>query len=130
MPPPANPGPGLGGHRPSRSQEEDLQKTRNGARARGPLQGLDIFADPSEVVKNGEGRRPRRNSDSSAVSSKPLDSEEEQRRKERRHKDREVRRDGKGRPHASSSARVKKPNQRLDVIDKLDVTSIYGTGRM
>ncbi|SLM35172.1 Pal1 cell morphology [Lasallia pustulata] len=128
VPPPANLGPGLGGHRPSRSQDEDQQKTRNGARCRAPLQGLDVFADPPGVVKDGEGRRPRRNSDSSAVSSKPLDSEEERRRKERRHKDREARRDGKGRPHASSSSKAKKPNQRLDIIDKLDVTSIYGTG--
>lgn len=108
-----------------------MQKTRNGAgaRSRAPLQGQDIFADPPDVVKNGGGRRPRRNSDSSVVSSKPLGPEEELRRKEKRHKDREAKRDGKGRPHASSSSKPKKPNQRLDVIDKLDVTSIYGTGR-
>lgn len=130
VPPPVNLGPGLGAHRPSRSQDEEQQKLRNGTRNRAPLQGLDIFADPPEVAKNGEGRRPRRNSDSSVVSSKPLDTEEEQSRKERRHKDRDARRDGKGRPHASSSAKPKKSNQRLDVIDKLDVTSIYGTGRM
>ena len=59
---------------------------------------------------------------------KQLDPEEERKRRERRHREREAgARDGKGKSHASSKS--KKPNQRLDVIDKLDVTSIYGMGR-
>lgn len=54
---------------------------------------------------------------------KHLDPEEERRRRERKHREREGRhRDGK---HRSSR---RSPNYKLDVIDKLDVTSIYGTG--
>lgn len=48
--------------------------------------------------------------------------DDEKRRRERRHRDRDGRRkDGK---HHSS----KKSHYQLDIIDKLDVTSIYGTG--
>lgn len=55
--------------------------------------------------------------------SKPLDPEDEKRRREKRHREREARhKDGK---HRSSR---KAPAHRLDIIDKLDVTSIYGTG--
>lgn len=54
---------------------------------------------------------------------KPLDPEDEKRRRERRHREREARhRDGKSR------SSKKTPSHRLDIIDKLDVTSIYGTG--
>lgn len=48
------------------------------------------------------------------------DDDDEKRRRERRHRDRERHRDGK---HRSS-----RKNRQLDIIDKLDVTSIYGTG--
>ncbi|KAL9610031.1 MAG: hypothetical protein Q9167_005245 [Letrouitia subvulpina] len=113
------------GHRPSRSEEEESQRPlRTGGRSRGPPQELNIFADPPEP------RRPRlrRNSDSS-IASKTLNPEQERKRRERRHEERKARyaRDGKGRPHGSSS-RSRKPKQRLDIIDNLDVTSIYGTG--
>ncbi|KAI9720837.1 MAG: hypothetical protein M1812_002676 [Candelaria pacifica] len=127
MPPHHHPAPG--GHRPSRSQEEE-QKSRTGAsRANQPSRELDIFADP----ESPERRRLRRNSESSIIdgrSGKPLSAEEERRRRERRHKEKEARhRDGKPRQERpSTSTKPKKPNQRLDIIDKLDVTSIYGTG--
>lgn len=53
---------------------------------------------------------------------KLLDADDEKRRRERRRREREARhRDGK-------SSRSKKPHYQLDIIDKLDVTSIYGTG--
>lgn len=53
---------------------------------------------------------------------KVLDPEDERRRRERRRREREARhRDGKSRSS-------KKTNYQLDIIDKLDVTSIYGTG--
>lgn len=92
---------------------------------------LDIFADPPSLSKSPSTsgtrdkpvRRPRRNSESSVMdrASKLLDDDDERRRRERRHRDREGRhRDGK---HRSS-----RKNHRLDIIDKLDVTSIYGTG--
>ena len=116
-------------HRSTRSQEEE-QRLRNGGKQRGPPRELDIFADPADTARHRENRRPRRNSESSVVdrSGKPLDPEDERRRRERRNREREGRqRTGKTRTHASS--KPKKPNQRLDVIDKLDVTSIYGMGR-
>lgn len=49
-----------------------------------------------------------------------MDPEDERRRRERRHRERE--RDGKPRSKRT-------PGYQLDVIDKLDVTSIFGTGR-
>lgn len=59
----------------------------------------------------------------SKSSRKLLDPEEEKkraerRRRERRHRERDTK-DGKS---------SKKPDRKLDIIDKLDVTSIYGTG--
>ncbi|KAI9752641.1 MAG: hypothetical protein M1835_001078 [Candelina submexicana] len=126
---PPNNHPFPGGHRPSRSNEEE-QKSRAGLpRSNKPPRELDIFADP----ESPERRRLRRNSESSILdgrSGKPLSAEEERRRRERRHKEREARhRDGKSRQERpSTSTKPKNPNQRLDIIDKLDVTSIYGTG--
>jgi hypothetical protein len=93
------------GHRPSYSEEE---KHRNGGKPRPAPGGLDIFADPPDPNK------PRRNSESSLREKKLLDPEEEKRREERR------RRHERRRP--------KQPQHRLDIIDKLDVTSIYGMG--
>jgi hypothetical protein len=108
MPPP--------GHRPSHSKEE---RERVAGRSRGPTGQLDIFADPPDLAKARE-RRPRRNSDTSIISGektrKFLDPDDERRRLERRHRD--SKRHGKSKP----------ASRRLDVIDKLDVTSIYGTG--
>jgi hypothetical protein len=89
-------------------------------RSRGPTGQLDIFADPLDIAKVRE-RRPRRNSDTSIISGektrKFLDPDDERRRLERRQ--REAKRHGKSKP----------TSRRLDIIDKLDVTSIYGTGR-
>lgn len=127
LPPSMN---GRPGHRLTRSQEEE-QRMRNGGKLRGPAPTLDIFADPPEAGKPRE-RRPRRNSDSSIVdrNGKPVDLDEERRRRERRHRERDTRnRDNKSKPTPSASSKSKKPSHRLDVIDKLDVTSIYGTGR-
>ena len=79
---------------------------------------LDIFADPSDASRLREKRRPRRNSESS-VREKPsaLDPEEEKKRRERKYRE------------SKYSKGSKKPSKRLDLIDRLDVTSIYGTGR-
>jgi len=117
------------GHRPTRSQEEAMRARRiaassgGGSRSR-PTGELDIFADPSESPRKSDARRIRRNSESSVIDKKPLDPEEEKRRQERRRRDRERRhRDREG-----SSSKSKKPDRKLDIIDKLDVTSIYGTG--
>ena len=101
------------GPRPSQSEEEGK---RNGPRPRGGAgDQLDIFADP-QPVRRPHDRRPRRNSDTSVRdrNSALLDPEREKRRQDR--KRREERRAAKG------------PSKRLDVIDKLDVSSIFGTG--
>lgn len=100
------------------------------SRPRAPAPELDIFADPKTSPRKSESRRPRRNSDSSVMersSGKLLDADDEKKRerrrreRERRHRERDSK-DGK-------DSKGKKPGDRkLDVIDKLDVTSIYGTG--
>ena len=120
---------GASGHRPSRSQEEAMRARRGApgsiSKPR-PTGDLDIFADPSEgpSSRRSEGRRLRRNSDSSVADRKPLDPEEEKRRQERRRRERERRH----RERDSKDPKSKKPDRKLDIIDKLDVTSIYGTG--
>ncbi|OAX81334.1 hypothetical protein ACJ72_04319 [Emergomyces africanus] len=108
--------------RPNRrpSKEESQSRSKGSSR----LAGGDIFADPKESSKSRSHRRPRRNSESSLMNipSKSLDPEDERRRRERRHREREAR-------HKDGKSRSKRTNShKLDVIDKLDVTSIYGTG--
>lgn len=108
------------GHRPTHSQEEALRARKPGAKPRAATE--DIFADPSETSSR---RRVRRNSDSSVVSRasrKLLDPEEEKKRADRR------RRERKHRERDAKDGKSRKPDRKLDIIDKLDVTSIYGTG--
>lgn len=121
-------------HRPSRSQEEAMRARRaagssSGPRPRGPNGELNIFADPTSPRKSSERRGARRNSESSVAerNGKPLDPEEEKkrqerRRRERRHREREREREAGKDPKA-------KKDRKLDIIDQLDATSIYGTGR-
>jgi hypothetical protein len=66
----------------------------------------------------------RRNSDSSVADRKPLDPEGEKKRQERRRRERERRH----REREGKDPKSRKPDRKLDIIDKLDVTSIYGTG--
>ncbi|KAI5814748.1 Pal1 cell morphology protein-domain-containing protein [Pyronema omphalodes] len=78
--------------------------------------------------------RPRRNSDSSVIDAHENEARDRSRRErergERSHRDK----DGKLRPDAGSKSRRepssdrRKKNSALDVIDKLDVTGIYGSG--
>ncbi len=99
-------------HRPSRSQEEALRARRmQGNATAGP-------SDPSSPQKKME-RRPRRNSESSVLSTDKIMTEDE--RKQRDLKRRERERRAKEKP---------RPNRRMDIIDQLDATSIYGTGCM
>ncbi|CRG85874.1 Protein PAL1 [Talaromyces islandicus] len=101
-----------------RDRSRDRNRSKDRSREKDPF---DIFADPPDRKERPsrprEGRpRPRRNSESS-IMEKPrrMDFEDDKRRRERRQ------RDGK--------SRSKRPQgYRLDLIDKLDVTSIYGTG--
>jgi hypothetical protein len=114
-------------HRPTRSQEEAMRARQTGAggpgRPKAPNGELNIFADPDSPRKPGD-RRPRRNSESSVMErgSKLIDPEEEKKRQERRRRERRHREAGK-------DPRSRNPNRRLDIIDQLDATSIYGTGR-
>ena len=106
-----------------KSKEEDQQRLRTGARPGGPPPPLNVFADPPST-----GARPRRNSESSLAdkNGKVLNSDEERKRRDRRHREREMRhRDRDGRPRPGGP---KKQSRKLDVIDQLDLSSIYGTG--
>ncbi|KFY45782.1 hypothetical protein V494_00769 [Pseudogymnoascus sp. VKM F-4513 (FW-928)] len=122
---------GLVSHRPTRSQEQGRRPPgppgpprTDKPQPRRPTNELDIFADPTDTKPNE--RRPRRNSDSSLMggpsgAGKSLDPVEEKkrqdrRRRERRHREREALKD------------PKKPSRKLDIIDQLDATSIYGMG--
>ncbi|TRX98499.1 hypothetical protein FHL15_000573 [Xylaria flabelliformis] len=106
--PPQGRGAPSSSHRPSRSQEEALKVRR-----------VPVGANGNKPAGGSPQRRPeprlRRNSDSS-VMEKPI-TDEEKKLREMRQRDRERRhRDGKSRP------------KKLDIIDQLDATSIYGTG--
>jgi len=89
------------------------------------------------VFDSPEKSRPRRNSESSVMDKEK--SEEDRRRRERRKaREREHRdKDGKSKDAKSRDAKDTKdgkarPGRKthgLDVIDKLDVTGIYGQGR-
>jgi hypothetical protein len=101
------------GHRPTHSEEE---RRRREVKMRAQKGELNVFADPSDATQLREKGRPRRNSESS-VRDKPsnLDPEEEKKRRERKYRE-------------SKRLGTKKPSKKLDLIDRLDVTSIYGTG--
>lgn len=82
-------------------------------------------------------QRQRRNSDSSIMDAHEIDKEKAKEKERRERKAREARRaagesgnsrdkDGR-RPSKSSSSRGKKGSP-LDIIDKLDVTGVYGLG--
>ncbi|EAW09917.1 Pal1 family protein [Aspergillus clavatus NRRL 1] len=129
----APPPPGNGFSKlPSNTRPPPASRDRQDQLAKDPF---DIFADPpltkttsrsgaSRDRERERERRPRRNSESSVMDRpKMLDPEDEKRRRERRRREREA-----GRPRDGKSSRSKKSNYQLDIIDKLDVTSIYGTG--
>ncbi|EER26402.1 hypothetical protein CPC735_005740 [Coccidioides posadasii C735 delta SOWgp] len=106
--------------RPPRRPSKEDTNLRQTERSAKPL--IDIFADPQEPRRQQPHRRERRRRNSeSSIMERPraLDPEEERRRRERRHKDR----DGKHRDRHHSR---KNNSYKLDIIDKLDVTSVYG----
>lgn len=142
------PPPGISGHRPTRSQEEAL-KARRAQGPRGPAQANSPQRRPPP------NRRPRRNSESSLIDfdARPLTEEEkrmiESKRREGDRQRREVRearegkegregrdnrdgrenREGKDRSKTGERNKSGRPSRRMDIIDQLDATSIYGTGR-
>ena len=111
--------------RPDRSNRTRTSRERPSGR---PVESkskdpFDIFADPPKSgPREATSRRPRRNSESSVMdrSSKLFDDDDDKRRRERR-REREAR-------HRDGKPRSSRKDRRLDIIDKLDVTSIYGTG--
>ncbi|KAJ5111554.1 hypothetical protein N7532_002089 [Penicillium argentinense] len=116
--------------RPPREPRERPSGRPVESRPKDPKDPFDIFADPPSLSKAATvgprekaSRRPRRNSESSVMerASKLFDDDDDRRRRERRHRDRD------GRPRDGKSRSTRK-DRRLDIIDKLDVTSIYGTG--
>lgn len=111
MPPPGRRGPPPPNHRPTRSQEEALRARRQRPNGDGPN---------SPPRRTGPGsRRGRRNSESS-LTERPALTEEEKEARYRKHKERK-RREGRDKPPRS--------HKDMDLIDKLDATSIYGLGR-
>ncbi|KAL5116448.1 hypothetical protein ACEQ8H_005684 [Pleosporales sp. CAS-2024a] len=108
-------------HRPSRS-DEDKDRARGDARGPPRPRGPPGSSRPRPSSRERrENRRPRRNSESSIVDKGSLDLEEERRRRQRRRERDERAKEGK----SSSQKKVRRP-QGLDLIDKLDVSGIYG----
>lgn len=140
------PPPQDGKHRPTRSQEEALRARR--------MQGSGPRPQPSSPQRRGPPRRPRRNSESSLVDfdARPITEEEKRmieaarRRKYEQQQQQQRRGDGKERSERSDRDRgdrsdrdrerrergdkekSSRPSRRMDIIDQLDATSIYGTG--
>ncbi|KAG5933036.1 hypothetical protein E4U53_001120 [Claviceps sorghi] len=125
-------------HRPTKSQEEAL-------RAKKPVPGSRAEASPHR--RPPPQRRPRRNSESSVMdfNALPITPEEmkmieakrlRDRQREKAARDarepREARegRETRDKERTSKSSRSKsgRPSKRMDLIDQLDATSIYGTG--
>ncbi|KAM0474273.1 hypothetical protein ACHAPX_007606 [Trichoderma viride] len=101
-------------HRPTRSQEEALRARKPPPKNATSSNTRPSLLDDSPPRKPVQ-RRPRRNSDSSAMDfdSKSLTAEE---RKMIEAKRRE------------KSKAKQRPSRKMDIIDQLDATSIYGTG--
>ncbi|ROT35382.1 Pal1-domain-containing protein, partial [Sodiomyces alkalinus F11] len=101
-------------HSPPRSREEALRRKMEGNNGRRPR----VVSNSRSPQRRAE-RRPRRNSESSVLDiEKPL-TEEEKKAREARRRERERR-------HREN--KEKKPNRRLDIIDQLDHTSLFGSG--
>lgn len=109
------------GHRPSRSDEEERDRQRGPPRGPPRPRGPPEPRRPMHTSPDRRERRPRRNSDSSIID-KAAQEKEDRRRRERRREREEKDRDGKS---SGTARKVRKP-QGLDLIDKLDVTGIYG----
>ncbi|KAL2757712.1 hypothetical protein ACRALDRAFT_2040086 [Sodiomyces alcalophilus JCM 7366] len=100
-------------HSPPRSREEALRRKMEG---KGPHDRISNSRSPQ---RRPERRPMRRNSESSVLDmEKPL-TEEEKKARDARRRERERR---------YRENKEKKPNRRLDIIDQLDHTSLFGAG--
>ncbi|TQV93383.1 hypothetical protein V2A60_010203 [Cordyceps javanica] len=105
-------------HRPTKSQEEALK-----AKGQAPSSQPGSSRSPQRKPQ----RRPRRNSESSIMDFNVKSITEEERKmieEKRRGKDK-LRREGRD---GKDKGRSGRPSRRIDIIDQLDATSIYGTG--
>lgn len=100
--------------------DDDDDRRRVRAPPRAPPRPGGSGSRPPRVSPDRRERRPRRNSESSMIDKGSLDPDEERRRRQRRREREERAKDSKSR-----SGKVRRPHG-LDVIDKLDVTGIYG----
>ncbi|UNI24108.1 hypothetical protein JDV02_009884 [Purpureocillium takamizusanense] len=137
--------PANGNHRPTRSQEEALRARKP------PPAGAAAARPPGDSPQRKPQRRPRRNSESSVMGINSLTAEEmkmieAKRLRDKQRREREGRssgrdgqepreakdgRDGKDSKETREGkdrSRSGRPSRRLDIIDQLDATSIYGTG--
>lgn len=101
--------------------DEERDKMRGPPRGPPRHRGPSGLHPPQASSPHRRERRPRRNSESSMVDKGSLDPNEERRRRERRKERDERAKNGK----EAVPKRVRRP-QGLDLIDKLDVTGIYG----
>ncbi|KFA73806.1 hypothetical protein S40288_03161 [Stachybotrys chartarum IBT 40288] len=110
---------GGSGHRPTRSQEEAIRARK-----------LAPAPRPGPPGSKSVARRPRRNSESSIIDldTRPITAEERKMIEERRREEEKKRRGGREGREVKERSKGSKPSRRLDIIDQLDATSIYGTG--
>lgn len=102
---------------PQRNRDDEAgRKDPRSAKSKNTNGNRNPFDSPDK-------QRLRRNSESSVH-----DREAEDKKRRERRKEREARREKEGKPKDGRPSKTKRP-QGLDVIDKLDVTGIYGQGR-
>ncbi|KAL5598934.1 uncharacterized protein BROUX77_005967 [Berkeleyomyces rouxiae] len=127
--PPVNPGPGpnqarrppppgvANAHRVSRSQEESSRSRRAPPP---PRSGAPTESPARRPERSSDRNRPRRNSESSIIDrERPITEEEKVLREARRLARMNTQR---------TKEKGKKPNKRMDIIDQLDASSIFGMG--
>ncbi|KAK4229911.1 Pal1 cell morphology protein-domain-containing protein [Podospora fimiseda] len=116
MPPP--------NHRTTRSQEE-AQRARKAQGANETLIDIEPSRSPPRRQERRPEPRPRRNSESSIAPGDKFLTEEERSQRDLRRRERERRQ----REAGNIGGKDRKPvSRKLDIIDQLDATSIYGTG--
>ncbi|KAL2888251.1 Protein pal1 [Ceratocystis lukuohia] len=106
-------------HRPSRSQE-DMMRSRRAPPRSGAPPAAGSPARRGDRSSDRTAPRPRRNSESSIIDrERPLTEEEKVLREARR----------LARMNTQKTKETgKKPNKRMDIIDQLDASSIFGMG--
>lgn len=103
---------------PYRAPSSERAALQRGALGRPQLPAAELGSVFPE--KPAERRHQRNRSLAEQKASDPEDKKrQERRRREQRHNEN----------HISGGLKAKKPNRKLDIIDQLDATGIYGAGR-